>query len=307
VIRSTLFALLVALQSCGSTPQATGPGRLSAAAASPAELLPSDLDFAIRIDAARLREHPLMMALAKGQSVYLHDAVITSEGGGLLRLIWPEIDSAKLVVMGGRLTVDGYKGDGVIAVEQAAGESPPRTFTTDATLSRRPSTSRHIQLYERSTAQRDEAALYVVMEDKGLLLATPAEMDALLRVLREGPDASRLEPPPRGLLSFAGRFRQGAKPPLPDTAGSLRQLGVGLARYTGSVEADDVLRVEAELVYDSEQRAAAAAEVARRFLDRVAVLGPAYGSLSDSARLAPVGPVLGLRLAVPFALLDGLH
>ena len=41
-------------------------------------------------------------------------------------------------------------------------------------------------------------------------------------------------------------------------------MGTGLVRYSGSIEADDVLRVEAELVYESEKQAANAAEVARK-------------------------------------------
>ena len=209
--------------------------------------------------------------------------------------------------MGGRLTADGYKGDGVIAVEQGLGDPPRRAFDRDTGLSRLQAPSRRVELFQRDSAARDEAALYVVLKDKGLVLATPAEVDAVLRVLRDGPDATRLDPPPRGLVSFAGRFRPGAKPPLPAGALSLREVGAGLVRYAGSIEADDVLRVQAELVYESEKQAATAAEVARKVLDRVALLGPQYGSLADSARLAPVGPVLGLRMSVPFALVTGLY
>jgi hypothetical protein len=269
--------------------------------------LPSDLDFVIRIDAARLREHPLMMAFARGGDAQLHDAFPIGEGPGVVRLVLPEIEKARCIVLGGRLTADGYRGDGVIAVEQGTGDPPRRTFASDPSLSRLRSTSRQVELYERASAARDEAALYVVMEGKGLVLATPAEMDPVLRVLRNGPDSERLDPPPRGLLSFAGRLRPGDKPPLPARAVSLREIGLGLVRYAGSIEADDVLRIEAELVYGSEKQAMAAAEVARKVLDRAALLGPQFGSLSDSARLAPLGPVLGLRLSVPFALVTGLH
>ena len=88
---------------------------------------------------------------------------------------------------------------------------------------------------------------------------------------------------------------------------SLREAGVGLVRYAGSIEADDVLRIEAELVYGSEKQAIVAAAVVRKVLDRLALVGPEFGSLSDSARLAPVGPVVGLRLSVPFALIARLH
>jgi len=269
--------------------------------------LPSDLDFVIRIDAARLREHPLMVGLAKGGAVQWHDTMFAGDGSGVVRLVWPEIEHARSILLGGRLTADGYRGDGVIAVEQGAGEPPRRTFSSDAALSRLRSPSRRVEIYERASAERDEAALYIVMDGKGLVLATPAEMDAVLRVLRDGPDAGRLDPPPRGLVSFAGRFRQGDKPPFPASAVSLREVGVGLVRYAGSIEADDVLRIEAELVYESEKQTAHAAEVARKVLDRVALLGPEYGSLSDSARLAPVGTALGLRLTVPFALIARLH
>jgi hypothetical protein len=299
--------LLLALVSCGSTRTAGVPSRAEIASASPADLLPADLDFVVRIDTVRLREHPLMMAFAKGGDVYLHDTMLAGDGSGVLRLVLPEIEQARSIVIGGRLTAEGYKGDGIIAVVQGPGDAPRRKFADDADLSRLRSTSRRIELYQRSSATRDEAALYVVMEGKGLLLATPAEMDAVLRVLRDGPDSGRLEPPPRGLVSFAGRFRPGDKPPLVGGAVSLRDVGAGLVRYAGSIEADDVLRIEAELTYQSDKQATLAAEVARKVLDRVALLGRDFGSLSDSARLAPVGSVVGLRLAVPFALITRMH
>jgi hypothetical protein len=307
VIRSSPLVLLLALASCGSTTAALAPAGREKAPASPIDLLPSDLDFVIRIDAARIREHPLMMALAKGKDLHLHDTMLTADISGMARLILPEIEQARSIVMGGRLGADGFKGDGIIAVEQGTADPPDRKFAGDTALVRLESRSRRFELYERASAARDEAALYVVMQGKGLVLATPAEMDAVLRVLRDGPDSTRLEPPPRGLLSFAGRFRQGTHAPLPAGASSLREIGVGLVRYSGSIEADDVLRVEAELVYESDKQAEAAAGLARKVLDRVALLGPEYGSLADSARLAPLGSVVGLRLSVPFALITRLH
>ncbi len=272
-----LFAFLLAFASCSPTRTARVPARTEAPRTSPSDLLPSDLDFVIRIDAERLREHPLMMGLAKGGDVYLHDTLLVGDASGVVRLILPEIQRARSIFLGGRLTADGYRGDGVIAVEQGAGDPPHRTFADDPALSRLPTTSRRVELYERASAARDEASLYVVMA------------------------------PPRGLLSFAGRLRPGDKPPLPAGALSLREAGVGLVRYAGSIEADDVLRIEAELVYGSEKQATVAAAVVRKVLDRVALLGPEFGSLSDSARLAPVGPVVGLRLSVPFALIARLH
>jgi hypothetical protein len=162
-------------------------------------------------------------------------------------------------------------------------------------------------VYERASAARDEAALYIVLEGKGLVLATPAEMDGVLRVLREGPDVGRLEAPPRGLVSFAGRVRMGDKPPPLPAVASVREVGVGLLRYTGSVEAgDDALRLEAELVYQADSQAQRAAEVVRSVLTKLGRLGSPYVSLSDSAKLAAVGKSLELRLSVPFALITSL-
>jgi len=307
VIRATWLALLFALACCSPNRTASAPSKAGLATVAPADLLPADLDFVIRIDAARLREHPLMMGLTKGGDARQRDKMLAGDGSGVVRLILPEIERARSIAMGGRLTADGYKGDGVIAVEQGLGDPPRREFDKDVGLSRLPTSSRRVELFQRDSAARDEAALYVVLKDKGLVLATAAEVDAVLRVLRDGPDSTRLDPPPRGLVSFAGRFRPGAKPPLPTSALSLREMGTGLVRYSGSLEADDVIRVEAELVYESENQAANAAEVARKVLDRIAPLGPQYGSLADSARLAPVGAVLGLRMSVPFALVTGLY
>lgn len=305
--RATLLALLLAFAACSPTRGASGPAPSDVTSRLPADLLPADLDFVIRIDAARLREHPLMMGLARGGDAHFREALLSGDGSGVVSLVLPELEQARSIVLGGRLTADGYRGDGVIAVDQGAGDAPRRTFATDTALSRLRATNRHVELYERASAARDEAALYVVMEDKGLVLATPAEVDSVLRVLRDGPDTGRLDPPPRGLLSFAGRFRSGGEVPVGSSAVSLRGVGLGLLRYAGSVEADDVLRVEAELVYGSEKEAANAAQAVQKVLNAVGPLGPEFGSLSDSARLAPMGPVLGLRLSVPFALMARLH
>ena len=89
MIRATLLALLFVLASCSPNRTANGPSTTEVAKVAPADLLPSDLDFVIRIDAARLREHPLMMGLTKGGDARQRDKMLAGEGSGVVRLILP--------------------------------------------------------------------------------------------------------------------------------------------------------------------------------------------------------------------------
>ena len=106
VIRATLLGVLFVLASCSPNRTANGPSKTEVAKVAPADLLPSG-ELVIRIDAARLREHPLMMGLTKGGDARRRDKMFAGEGSGVVRLILPEIELARSIVMGGRLTAGG--------------------------------------------------------------------------------------------------------------------------------------------------------------------------------------------------------
>jgi hypothetical protein len=133
----------------------------------------------------------------------------------------------------------------------------------------------------------------------------------VLRVLRGGADEGRLEPPARGLVSFAGRFRGGAPVEAAATTGTLREVTEGLVGYAGSLEegtaAAGEIAVEVSLAYVSAKEAARAAERAKGTARRLAAAGGSLGTMADSVKLNVVGSAVQLRCAVPFAWLAELH
>jgi hypothetical protein len=290
--RAAICASLLVVIACGApAPKARPEPRVELFA--PSDLLPNDLDFVVRIDARRLRGEPALDVAARG--------LAETGASAMLRAILPTLERARAIFVGGRLMSDGFHGDGVVAIELAGG-SDVETNTVDASFRPMKGPPGHVLFYERSAASREEAALEIVL-DGGIVLATSAEVDAVLRVVRSGPDADRFDPPARGLASFAGR----APAVTASTTPGLRRIAQGLARYAGFVDGGDALHVEIELFYASPETAADAASSARSLLARLAELSVPLRSLADSVQLARDTAVVRLRAAVPFAVVAELH
>jgi hypothetical protein len=291
--RAAAFASLFFVLACGApAPKARPEPRVELLA--PSDLLPNDLDFVVRIDARRLRGEPALDVAARG--------LAKTGASAMLRAILPTLERARAIFVGGRLMSDGFHGDGVVAIELAGG-GDVETNAVDASFRPMKSAPEHVALYERNAASREEAALEVVLEGGGIVLATSAEVDAVLRIVRSGPDADRFDPPARGLASFAGR----APAVTASTTPGLRRIAQGLARYAGFVDGGDALHVEIELFYASAEAAADAASSARSLLARLAELSAPLRSLADSVQLARDTAVVRLRAAVPFAVVAELH
>jgi hypothetical protein len=285
------LVLLLAIAGCGAAPPRS-PAR--PAIASVTDLLPSDLDVVVRLDVRRLRAEPAF----DGAERKLAEAA----GSSMLRRILPALEGARAVWIGGRIMPDGFHGDGVVAIEANSSGGNVDSTLADPSLRRLGGAPEHVQLFERSTDARDEAALEVWLDDGGILLATPAEVDAVLRIVRAGADASRLEPPLRGLASFAGRSRRSTR-----EAGIVRAITNGLASYTGSIDGGDAVHLETDLVYESPGDAARAAASLRSLVARLAVDRGPLRSLADSMNLAENAQVVRVRASVPFAVLAYLH
>jgi hypothetical protein len=163
----------------------------------------------------------------------------------------------------------------------------------------------HLQLFERAAGARDQAMLEVVLEGRGVVLATVAEADAVLRVVRSGRDVDRLDPPARGLASWVGRVRG----PLAagSSSGSFSRVAEGLTKHGGSLEGGDAIHIEADLVYTSPERAEQDAAAARDVLDRLSRAPEPLRSLPNSVNLAPAGDTLRIHATVPFAVVAHLH
>jgi len=299
------------LTACRASPVPSGPRAERARATSPAELLPDDLDFVVRIDVARIRQNPALAGVVR-------DLAKTKQSE-LLSSIHAALGEASAVWAGTRWMSDGFHGDGVVALEGPPGSDSADMArpTMQAPLRRIATPAPDIEAFERP-ANRGEAALEIVMGGHGVVLATAAEADAVLRVLRSGPDEGRLEPPARGLVSFAGRLRGGAPFGVAST-GIMRGLGDGLVGYAGSLEeaesstapdagaATTAIEVEATLVYASAAEAASAGKHAKQAIERLGLAGGVLERLANSVKLNETGASVNVRATLPFAWLAELH
>jgi len=305
--RLVALALVPLVVACGASSSATRSANLAIDPLAPSDLLPNDLDFVVRIDVRRLRNEPVFDDAL--------NRLANASGSGMMKWVLPVLEPSRAVFVGGRLMEDGFHGDGVVAIETSGvGGSEP--LGVDPSFRHIAGTPKHVEIFERTTDLRDEAALEVVLAGGGIVLATAAEADAVLRVARSGPDADRLDPPARGLASFAGRVRPTAPAIMSARAASttpergaafLREIGRGLARYTGSIEGGDALHIEAELFYTSADVAAEAAASIRSLVGRLGQSPGALQSLADSMKLGRDSEVVRLHATVSFAVLSYLH
>ena len=167
---------------------------------------------------------------------------------GLVRAILPLLEQSKSLTAGGKFMSDGFRGDGVVAIELAATSERARELPFDGEPFRWiPGAPAGVEVLERTVGRREDVAVEVILEH-GIVLATLGEADAVLRLVRSGPDANRLDPPARGLVSLAGRRRAGLSG-LPGGDGMLRRIAEGVARFSGTLDASEGFQVEAELFY----------------------------------------------------------
>jgi len=295
--RAIALGSLLLVAACGPSSPPAGP-KPRFELLGPADFLPNDLDFVIRIDARRLRGEPALDVAARG--------LATTDKSGMLRSVLPALEQARAIFVGGRLMADGFHGDGVVAIEPA-GSGDVGANAVDPSFQPMPGAPARVAIFERKTDSRHEAALEIVLEGGGIVLATAAEVDAVMRVVRSGPDADRFDPPARGLASFAGRMPAAATARAATPAPIVRRIALGLARYAGFVEGGDALHVEIELFYASPEAAAGAASLARSLLTRLGEAAGPLRSLSDSVQLANEAEVVRVRAAVPFAVVAELH
>jgi hypothetical protein len=279
--------LVAALASCRQVPVPPSEPRLDPLRVTPPELLPEDLDFVVRIDAARVRENPMLAGAAR--------ELAKTSGSEMFDSVKSAFEDATAIWIGTRWMSDGFHGDGVLAIERTPGTDPQSTVP-----------QRDITVIERPARARGDAALEIVLRGRGLVLATSAEADAVLRVMRSVPDRSRLDPPAQGLVSFAGRMRPST--PIAVVAQStLRELTEGLVSYAGTIEERAAIEVDAALTYRSVTDAKRAADKAKDAVARLGTREGTLGTMAHSVKLTEIGASLRVRVEVPFAWLAELH
>jgi hypothetical protein len=299
------------LAGCRTPLPAPEPTRSAPPIASPVDLFPNDLDFVVRIDAARLRQNANLAPLVRDLALANETELLTS--------IKASFESATAIWIGTRWMSDGFHGDGMLAIERVGAsddrtsEARDRSPASDPKRKRLVTRHSGLDAYERSARSRGEPVLEIVMRDGGIVLATAAEADAVLRVLRTGADENRLDPPARGLVSFAGRMRAGDALAAATKIALLREWTEGLASYTGTLDeaggtdGRGAIDVELVLLYATSDAARIAAARAKALVARFVAAGGTAGTLADSIKLTEQGASLRLRAEVPFAWLAKLH
>jgi hypothetical protein len=257
-------------------------------------LLPSNLDFVVRIDAERLRTEKIMEQAARD--------LARERGSDLFRSLLPYLDRSRVFWFGGRFLSDGFHGDGVVVIEGPDADQ----IAVDPAFVRTASPRPDVQTFERAASPRGEPVLEVRCAEGGVALATPAEADAVLRILQDGPDPGRLEPSARGVVSFVGRARPGFDGATGAASLSLSRFARGLQTYAGSLELVDGIEADVDLSYGSSADASQAFEAARELVARLSEGGGPLKILADSVRLSPRDQTLGLRFKVPLEVLASL-
>jgi hypothetical protein len=302
---------LAGLAACGGAPsrRASVPRKPLAAA----ELVPVDLDFVVRIDTERLRAGVAFPAV--------REELDRHQGSGLFRALRPHLEHSRSILVGGRIFAGGFQGDGVLVIE-GRGE---QTAAVDPPFARIASPRPDVELFERPSGERGEPILQAWSQSGAIALATVAEADALLRIVREGPDRERLQPHAHGVISFAGRgsgdFGPSGDPgKSPTTLGSprrgtgdnggkkgWRELLRGLERYEGSLELNDGFDADIDVLYATRDQMMRAHELAESIVARLREGKGPLGTLAESIRLAPRDRSVGVRFKVPLEILAALE
>jgi hypothetical protein len=131
------------------------------------------------------------------------------------------------------------------------------------------------------------------------------ELDAVKRVMDEGPDAKRGAPAAEGLVSFdqrAGRLPPSLEKKYPSIAAVL----AGVERVRGSaVLVDEGLKVEAQVVGVNAARAERVARFLEALRDTLAK-SARFAGVAKEARVEQVEKIVHVHVAVPAKVLLGV-
>ncbi len=283
--RGVLFGFVGVALGCGPEVPAGGvkaPEQPISRRLEPNEVLPGDLDVVVRLDLARLKqalgpEPEKQLAARLGTDPAVSDAIA----------------EARTATLGLR-SLDLESGDHVLVVEGDMKRFKPDKASFEAT----PSANDRVKIFTRSTpTTRGGAELLVLLDDRAVAFASPAEADAMLRVLREGADESRGQPVAEGLLSFDMRPRR-LSAELEQRFPSIARLISQVQRIKGAVHVEaEALVVRVEVIARSETAAARVTKFLAALREGADPSG-ASGILK-TLEVEPLGAVVAVRARVP--------
>jgi hypothetical protein len=280
-----------ALVACGSAPPPPRAGDSPLGPrfthdVDPGDLFPGDLDLVVRVDVGRMRA-----GIGPAVADALAKRALQETAGEEIRAALACAEVVWIATRAGDL--DG--GDRVIVVE---GQSCMPDIAA-ARWERVHSANGKLRIFDRKMeAPRSGTARIMNLGNKASVFVSPVELDAVKRVLEEGPDPKRGAPSAEGLFSFD--LRAGRLPPaLEKKYPSIGAVLAGIERVRGSAALiDDGLKIDAQIrgaSADGAERAARFLEAMRESLAQ----SPRFAALLKDVHVERVETAVQVRLTVP--------
>lgn len=219
----------------------------------------------------------------------------------LLDTVQPCLEQASDATIALRLGPHGLDGDTLLRI-RVPGDSATGV-PCGASGWKRTGSSGGVEVFEPELAERRRTAPAMMFRDRSgnVLVATAGQLDTVLRLIRQGPDADALEPPTDSMVGVAARIDEAQLPATwREASPTLTELARGLSRMDLRVDAGDKVDVRASIHYADSSFAQLASEKLRRVHD--ALLGSDREALRRAAQLAHAarhGDEVRLELSLP--------
>ncbi len=245
------------------------------------QLLPGDLDVVMRVDWSRIRQggyarRVVDYAVAFGVHA---DVPLVLEGC---------LEQAKVVWLGLRARPSAPHADAIVAIEGASWTGEPAGVDKHPCGARGWTRVKETSLggvYEPSRRAQGigEPAMILAIGQGDFILATTAEIDPVLRMLRDGAESGRLEPDSSGVLGVEARGGEASLPQdLKNKFPLVASLARGLERTRLSFDLDGRLSGRGTLSYRNPVDADKAAEALTQI--RAALMASSRKDFQDLAQ-----------------------
>ncbi|MFW5740623.1 MAG: hypothetical protein ACOC1F_09695 [Myxococcota bacterium] len=261
------------------------------------QLIPAGVDLVARIDWKRAREagvnEPALEAL---RDAGVSAAVLDTLAGCL--------GKAEFVRIGIRLGPNGLDGDTMAVITGLPSAREPDDVPCGAQGWEHSGTRRELDVFEPDVPSTDRSSAAMMLRSRkgAVAVVTPGQVDGLLRVLRNGPDAGRLDPTGDGVVVIEARIQHAMLPMAwKARAPVLVEAAEGLLEERIRVQVrGDRIEIRAALTYADAARAEQAGEKLREVRTVLLDSGrDAYGQVAESMHASLQGDLLRLELAIP--------
>lgn len=256
------------------------------------DFVPGDLDAVVRVDLEAGRR---FFGSTTVRALMLNVAD-PAEDPATANLLSKALERASSVVVAFRPGLSSPKTDHVIVLRGQFKDVDPRS---EPKTDWRPplDLGGGFQLYDRPQPRRRSAPARIYSRATDwLVFVSAAEIDSAERVIERRMDDEHVEPPDRGILSYAFRAEPVMPllgPKFPSVAESLH----GATNVSGSVDADDRgLRATVEVAFTNEADAAEAGKRASAVVSVLRKSGRLLGLLASGATVNPIGSTMVVRI-----------